>query len=318
MRVLKCLASAALSLVVGLGPAASEEVAELAKNQEALAAYERGQQAGRQGKHAEALLEFETAVRHDHKFAEGHMQAGHILVWLGRAQEGITHYEEAIRVSSRPAAAWISLAKALGQVGRHEAGLAAFRRAAEVDPELAKGQSQVAQNLQRWLDDFLPVRDPATPYELDGFSVTAPAREHWWVERKTTRTKVQFDRNTERGRDHTVIAWAESFRWPHAKETLEEAVRKDLEAYRRGLQDPSRYSDLRFEVTNRRVQGMSCIQASFAVHDRGVPYAPGERFTMRGWDIYCLNLESSTPMVLKLALSQRCGRRLEFVFFQPV
>ena len=313
MKVLKCVALVALSLVLACGPAAGEEVAEVTKNPEALAAYQRGQQAGRQGEHADALRQFQAAVRHDPKFAEGHMQAGHVLVWLGRAEEGIAHYEEAIRVSSRPAVAWLSLAKALGQVGRHEAGLEAFRRAAELDPGLAQGHSQVAHSLQRWLDDFLPVRDPAAPYELDGFAVTAPAGEHWWVERKTTRTEVRFDRNTGRGRDHTVIAWAESFRWPHAKEALEEAVRKDLEAYRRGLQDPARYSDLRFEVTTRRVQGMSCIQASFAVRDRGVPYAPGEAFTMRGWDIYCPNFAPSTPMVLKLALSQRYAPR-----FQPL
>jgi hypothetical protein len=163
--------------------------------------------------------------------------------------------------------------------------------------------STVALSLRA--QDFLPIPFPSPHYELDGFAVMPPTGARWLVKTGATRVKVQFLRSTEAGRHHTVLAWAESFEWPRAADSVDDIVRQIAAAETQPYKEPSRYSNVRVDVIGSHSTDLSCGEFLFSVEDRGVPYAPGELFIIQGWEMYCLHPKSPTPLVLKLAHSQR-------------
>jgi hypothetical protein len=152
---------------------------------------------------------------------------------------------------------------------------------------------------------FLPIPFPTPQYELNGFAVTPPTGEHWFVKSGATRALVEFSRSTELGRNHTVLAWAESFELPSAEGTVDDIVRQITAPISQAFKEDSRYTNIEVTTEKTSISMLSCSKFSFSVQDRGVPYAPGKIFTMQGWEVYCLHPRSPRPLVLKLAHSQR-------------
>ena len=99
------------------------------------------------GRVAEAIAQYEAALRLDPRSAEAHANLGNVLVQAGRLTEGISHEEEALRLRPNAAATWGNLGGALLQAGRREEAITRLREATRLDP----GSAGVHANLGRAL-----------------------------------------------------------------------------------------------------------------------------------------------------------------------
>jgi ankyrin repeat protein len=141
-------------------------------------------------------------------------------------------------------------------------------------------------------------------YELDGFAVAPPTGERWQVKR-TTHQSAYFERSTERGGNHTVVAWATIIRGTQTVGSPKEFLRQTMTRHIKEFKVSTRYSNPHLDVTDTRKFGLSCRECSFTVKDHGVPYAPRKTFVLEGWILDCLHPKSPVPLILMLSASQR-------------
>jgi hypothetical protein len=145
---------------------------------------------------------------------------------------------------------------------------------------------------------------PKHRYDLLGFSVASPAGKVWRVMRATQKVVV-FHRPSGRGNKHTIVAWVQVVKGTHAAGDPKEFLRQTIARQVKELKESPRYSNPHVDVTDMRKYGLSCRRSSFTVEDRGVPYAPGKTFILKGWALGCLHPKSPVPLVLVLTASQR-------------
>ena len=86
------------------------------------------------GRTAEAIDEYEQALRIDPDYAEAHNNLGNALVQTGRAPEAIDHYKEALRITPTSADAHNNLGAALAQMGRISEAIEQLKAALRINP----------------------------------------------------------------------------------------------------------------------------------------------------------------------------------------
>ncbi len=90
-----------------------------------------------QGRFAEAILEYQKALRAWPKSATAHVNWGAALAHQGRFVEAIEHYNEALKLIPDYALAHANLGRALANLGRVDEAVAHYEEALRIDPSLA-------------------------------------------------------------------------------------------------------------------------------------------------------------------------------------
>ena len=99
------------------------------------------------GRHAEAIVHFETAIAGDPKFPSPHNNLGVSLAALGRSNEAMAQFRAALQLDPNFVAARTNLANALAQGGRLEEGIAEYRTALRSRPGLVEARFNLANAL---------------------------------------------------------------------------------------------------------------------------------------------------------------------------
>jgi tetratricopeptide (TPR) repeat protein len=107
----------------------------LAKVPNAQAHYNMGVALYRCGRVAEAIEQYEQALRLKPEHALAHNNLGLALVDVGRTEEAIQHYRETLRITPNDAAAGNNLGQALASVGRFSEAIQQYRSALRRRPE---------------------------------------------------------------------------------------------------------------------------------------------------------------------------------------
>lgn len=106
------------------------------------------------GQPAEAIEQYDDAVRIDPHYTDAYFNAGNALMKLKRIPEAIAHYEEALRLVPNDAAVLNELGVALALTGRRDEAVERYEEALRIQPAFAKAH----RNLGRLLatTDHLP------------------------------------------------------------------------------------------------------------------------------------------------------------------
>jgi tetratricopeptide (TPR) repeat protein len=95
----------------------------------------------------EAIAHHEQALRIKPTYAEAHNNLGVALIQVGRVQEAITHFEQALRIKPDYADAHNNLGVALIQVGRVQEAILHFEQALRIQPDYAEAQHSLGNAL---------------------------------------------------------------------------------------------------------------------------------------------------------------------------
>lgn len=98
--------------------------------------FDRGLEAQRAGRHADALAAFERCLELEPAHAGAHLQAGFSSFQLSRWEKGVAHMRVAAAATPDNAPAWSNLAFGLRALGQTDAARAAAQRAIEIDANL--------------------------------------------------------------------------------------------------------------------------------------------------------------------------------------
>ena len=101
------------------------------------------------GRTAEAIVQYEEALRIRPEEAEVHNNLGVALRDAGRADEAIAQYREALRIQPEYAEADNNLGNALTATGRAAEAIACYREALRLNPGYAKARNNLGSALQR-------------------------------------------------------------------------------------------------------------------------------------------------------------------------
>jgi len=136
---------------------------------------------------------------------------------------------------------------------------------------------------------------------LGGVSIHPPEGEMWKMTSRDAK-QVTFMRKTEKGREHSVTAFAMLLPRPKAvtdgKSLLKYALQATMEGYR-----DKRYTLRDSNAWLETGKNGERAVVKFSAEDRGVPWNPGEIYIMSGEDAYFLHPNGKT--LLLLAESQR-------------
>lgn len=121
----------------------------------------------RQGRLAEAIAEYNEALRIQPDFSEAHNNLGNALVREGRLVEAIAHYTEALRLRPDYPEAHNNLAVALSRQGRVEEAIREFEEALRSMPGQASVHYRLAILLERRGDTAEAIRHLETALQLN-------------------------------------------------------------------------------------------------------------------------------------------------------
>jgi tetratricopeptide (TPR) repeat protein len=97
-----------------------------------------------QGKLAEAIAQYEQALRLNPTYAEAHRILGNHLLESGKVLEAITHLEQTVRFNPDWAEAHNNLAAALMLMGKLPEAAEHFKQSLRIDPDVAEAHSNLA------------------------------------------------------------------------------------------------------------------------------------------------------------------------------
>jgi tetratricopeptide (TPR) repeat protein len=100
------------------------------------------------GRTADALAEFEEAVRIDPTAVEAQQNLGAFLIDLGRPEDAIPHFEAALRVQRDYPAAYLAMGKAQASLGRMEGAIESFERVLSLDPAYPEARVHLGAALE--------------------------------------------------------------------------------------------------------------------------------------------------------------------------
>jgi tetratricopeptide (TPR) repeat protein len=101
----------------------------------------------RMGKINDAIAQYTEALRLNPRFAEAHNSLGNALVSLGQSGQGINQYQEAIRLKPDFAEAHYNLGVALYQLGQLDKSEACFKAAIKLRPDYAEAHNNLGSVL---------------------------------------------------------------------------------------------------------------------------------------------------------------------------
>jgi tetratricopeptide (TPR) repeat protein len=130
--------SRALAIVLSFAFGASPS---FGGSEEAIERNRAGTERLQEGKVAEAVAEFEKAVRLDPGYAPAKANLGYAYDTQGRIQEAVTAYEAALETDPKNARVRNNLGVLYGKQGRHDEAVAALEAARAIDPGDATGDN---------------------------------------------------------------------------------------------------------------------------------------------------------------------------------
>ena len=101
------------------------------------------------GRHQEAIVQYEQALRIDPDLADAHDDLGYALEQAGRFQEAIGHYEQALRIKPDHAEAHNNLGLVLYQTGKSEEAMKQFQQALGIKPGFLEAHCNLAVVLEK-------------------------------------------------------------------------------------------------------------------------------------------------------------------------
>ncbi len=96
-----------------------------------------------QGRAAEAVAQYEKALRIDPEFADAHNDLGSALYEIGRREEAVTHYQQALRIKPEFAEAHFNWGVALAQTGQIREAMGHYEQALRINPEFAEAHNNL-------------------------------------------------------------------------------------------------------------------------------------------------------------------------------
>lgn len=145
--------------------------------------------------------------------------------------------------------------------------------------------------------------DPAQDLEVRGFTIRAPRGEGWYLVEHVGNT-VHFTKMTDAGGAHTILAFAATADSPTPIEGRSALRRLVESALWRDLENP-RFTVRELQVSDVDLGRVPCERVDFMAEDRGVPYAPGQVFVMRGYDLVCPHPAAPRTVLVRIGTSQR-------------
>ena len=113
-----------------------------------------------QGQLAEAVSQYQQALRLKPDFVEAHNNLGNVLWAQGQLAEAVAQYQQALRLKPDYAGTHNNLGNALKDQGKLDEAVACYRRALELKPDFAVAHSNLVYTLI-----FCPGYDAQTLYE---------------------------------------------------------------------------------------------------------------------------------------------------------
>jgi tetratricopeptide (TPR) repeat protein len=113
------------------------------------------------GRPAEAIEQYQQALRIQPDYAESQYNWGNALVNTGQPAESIVHFEQSLRLRPDFAEAHCALGFALDATGRSAEALKHYRRAVEIDPDYVAAHYNLAMALagaERWAESIEHLR----------------------------------------------------------------------------------------------------------------------------------------------------------------
>jgi hypothetical protein len=145
--------------------------------------------------------------------------------------------------------------------------------------------------------------DSGQELEARGFTVRAPRGDGWYLVQHEADT-VHFSKETDAGNAHTVLAFVATADSPTPingrgalRRVCEDGLRRDLENPRFTVQE--------LRVEDADLGRVPCERIDFVALDRGVPWAPGQVFVLRGYDLVCVHPAAPRSLLVRIGTSQR-------------
>jgi tetratricopeptide (TPR) repeat protein len=98
------------------------------------------------GRTAEAIAEYQEALRWKPDCVEAHYNVANALLYLGRPEEAIPHYEATIRLMTSPAKlaeAYNNLGVALAKTGKPDRAILCYQQALKLNPDFAAARKNL-------------------------------------------------------------------------------------------------------------------------------------------------------------------------------
>jgi hypothetical protein len=145
--------------------------------------------------------------------------------------------------------------------------------------------------------------DPDQELEARGFRVRAPRGDGWYLVQHDP-TTVHFSKDTGEGNAHTVVVFVASGDSPTQLDGRGALRRVCEDGLRRDLEDP-RFALTDIHVRDADLGQVPCERVEFVAEDRGVPWAPGEVYVLRGYDLVCAHPAAPRSLLVRIGTSQR-------------
>jgi len=142
---------------------------------------------------------------------------------------------------------------------------------------------------------------PEALFEFNGFSISSPNSEGWFILKERGDAEVLFGKPTPKGLYHTLRAKVSTIRNRVFLSTKE--LKAFVEADFSNV--PSRHRNLNLKTSIESVQGVECVFYDIRMEDQAVPNAPGRVFDMLIMGYYCRHPDVPRSYVINIEYSQR-------------
>lgn len=231
------------------------EIKEAARENLAVAYYNRGTAYNTLKQHETAIEDFNKALEHNPKYAMAYNNRGNAYSELKQYEEAIEDYSKAIELDPNDAEAYNNRGNAYGELQHQEEAIGDYNKAIELNPNLAvaylnRGVTQLQTNddLDKAIEDFKHARDLFEgngKERMPGFVEWAKARKelnlkNWDSFRERMNEAKEIFEKTN---DSLSLSFAASINFSYLDEKLDNALNisdpiKALEEIEKALKNP--------------------------------------------------------------------------------